>query len=347
MNTEDHAIAEQPDGARFRHLFENVQDAIVEFEFEDDEPIVRTVNDAFCDLFGATEGDVLDTPLNDLIVPSDLTTQSDRFDQRTAAGKSNYAIVDRRTESGIQTLLYRGIPYRSGERGFAIYTDLTDEIRQERELAVLNRVLRYNLSTEVDTLVDHAEQLLNEADDPGLVESARTIRESALALDRLSTEARDIEQVLAADPDLEPADLDEAIYTALDGLHLVERADVTIDIDDVPPVMSGGHLDRAIAALVDNAIRHADVPTPSVRLTARHTDERVAVTVSDDGPGLPEREQRILTGQLELTPLDHGSGLGLWLVRWIVTAYDGDVTYTPGEDGGSDITIELVPATES
>jgi signal transduction histidine kinase len=67
----------------------------------------------------------------------------------------------------------------------------------------------------------------------------------------------------------------------------------------------------------------------------------VAVTVSDDGPGLPETEREVLTGKMSVTPLDHGSGLGLWLVRWIVTAYGGDVTYADRPNGGSDITLTL------
>jgi len=328
---------------RFRHLFENVQDAVVEFEFEDEEPVIRTVNDAFRSLFGLDGEKLVGTSLNDHIVPNDQRAQSDRFDRRTAAGKSNYAIVDRRTEDGVQTLLYRGIPYRDGERGFAIYTDLTDEIRQERELAVLNRVLRYNLSSEVGELTDHAERLIDGVEDPELAASAEAVRESALVLERMSKEARDVERALAADPDLEATTLDDVVADAVADVQLVSHADVSVDVADAPDVMTGGHLDRAVAALVDNAIRYADTPSPNVRVTAADHGDRVALRVRDEGPGLPEQERRLLTGEMRPTPLDHGSGLGLWLVRWIVTAYDGTVSYEETE-GGGEITIELRPA---
>ncbi|MFC7188374.1 ATP-binding protein, partial [Halorubrum yunnanense] len=47
--------------------------------------------------------------------------------------------------------------------------------------------------------------------------------------------------------------------------------------------------------------------------------------VRDDGPGMPEMEADILeTG--EETPLNHGGGLGLWMVRMIVTQAGGDVS---------------------
>ncbi len=335
--------ASETDGERFRHLFENIQDAVVEFEFEDGEPIIRTVNDAFRALFGLEGEEIVGTSLNDHIVPNDQRAQSDRFDRRTAAGKSNDAIVDRRTEEGVQTLLYRGIPHRNGQRGFAVYTDLTDEIRQERELAVLNRVLRYNLSSEVGQLTDHAERLIEGVDDPELAASAESVRESALALERMSKEARDVERALDADPELKATSLDEVVTDALKDVQLVAHADVSVDLADTPDVMTGGHLDRAVAALVDNAIRYADVPTPNVWVTSTGLGDRVALRVRDEGPGLPEQERRLLTGEMRPTPLDHGSGLGLWLVRWIVTAYDGTVSYEETEVGG-EITLELLPA---
>jgi len=329
------------DAQRFAHLFEHVQDAIVDFELVDDEPVVRAVNDAFVDLFGYEPSAVRGESLNSLIVPSWLAGESDRFDERTASGKQNHAVVDRRTDEGVKTVLYRGVPYDDGDRGFAIYTDLTDEIRQERQLAVLNRVLRHNLRTEVNVLTGHAEELVEAADSPEQVAAAETIHDSALTLSRLGDEARDVEQALDADPTLDPIEIEAAVEAAREAVELVDRANLAVDVDDAPRALSGGHLDRALASLLDNAVRHSDAATPVVTVSARETDGGVAITVIDDGPGLPDRERRLLTGELDLTPLDHGNGLGLWLVRWIVTAYGGAVECADRPEGGSAITILL------
>ncbi|TSD15245.1 histidine kinase [Haloglomus irregulare] len=342
MKTDDDSgPSGDPSADRFRLLFETLQDGIVDFEFEAGEPVIRTVNDAFCDLFGVERAAVEGTPLNDLIVPGDRAHRSDRFDRRTAAGKSNRAIVERRTEGGVRTLLYRGVPYRDGDRGFAVYTDLTDEIRQERELAVLNRVVRNDLSEEVDRLIELADTLAADVDDADAAATVRRMRASALTLERLGEEARDIERVLDADPTLDSTAVDEAVESALAGLRAAEVADVTVELGELPPVASGGHLDRAIAALVDNAVRHVDRAAPPVRITASDRGDTVSISVADAGPGLPEREQRLLTGVVDPTPLDHGSGLGLWLVRWIVTAAGGDIDCAERAAGGTEITLEL------
>jgi len=44
------------------------------------------------------------------------------------------------------------------------------------------------------------------------------------------------------------------------------------------------------------------------------------VRVGDNGSGIPEHERRTLAGADE-TPLRHGSGVGLWLVYWLVTQF--------------------------
>jgi signal transduction histidine kinase len=63
------------------------------------------------------------------------------------------------------------------------------------------------------------------------------------------------------------------------------------------------------------------------------------VTVADDGPGIPEHELAVLTGDEPITQLSHGSGLGLWLVIWLAESYGGHVRF--GDDGGTTVTVTI------
>jgi signal transduction histidine kinase len=69
-------------------------------------------------------------------------------------------------------------------------------------------------------------------------------------------------------------------------------------------------------------------------------EESVTVTVADDGPGIPETERRVVGNGSE-TPLDHASGLGLWLVTWITRDSGGEVVFEAPEDGGSVVRLVL------
>jgi len=90
----------------------------------------------------------------------------------------------------------------------------------------------------------------------------------------------------------------------------------------------------------DDTVKHADTAHPRVAVRARRTDGEVRITVADDGPGLPPNEQGVLEGRPE-TKLDHGTGMGLWLVRASVTVAGGEVDYAEGDTGGSEITFSF------
>jgi two-component system OmpR family sensor kinase len=84
---------------------------------------------------------------------------------------------------------------------------------------------------------------------------------------------------------------------------------------------------RALSPLVENAVQHAvDQVTVSVRGSGR----TVAITISDDGPGLPTdgRDPEFFFAAGARTPDSTGAGLGLALARRVARTLGGDVTVT-------------------
>jgi len=66
--------------------------------------------------------------------------------------------------------------------------------------------------------------------------------------------------------------------------------------------------------------------------------------VSDDGPGVPDHELAVIDEGAE-SALEHGSGLGLWLVDWGANTLGGDVTFDVDESGTT-VTVTLPAATD-
>jgi len=66
----------------------------------------------------------------------------------------------------------------------------------------------------------------------------------------------------------------------------------------------------------------------------------VRLAVADNGPGIPDHEYEVLT-KGEETALEHGSGLGLWLVFWVVEKSGGELTFGENEPRGAVVTMEL------
>lgn len=123
----------------------------------------------------------------------------------------------------------------------------------------------------------------------------------------------------------EPVELDQLVP------QTVERYGeaVTVKIGDGAIVVAGAALDlgRVLVNLVDNALRHTDAPV-AVELRAEGAD--AVLTVTDDGPGIPEPDRERVFDRF--TRLDSarsrdegGAGLGLAIVRETVHAHGGAV----------------------
>ncbi|MFI6818748.1 sensor histidine kinase [Nonomuraea sp. NPDC050328] len=162
------------------------------------------------------------------------------------------------------------------------------------------------------------------------------LAEEALAdVDRLQTLAGDLLLLarLDAGEPLRTSEVDLGQVAAETALRWCER--VTLDIEpDV--VVSGvrGHLERLVANLVSNAVRHA---ASEVVVRVRATPEGLAsLEVLDDGPGIPVESREAVFDRF--TRLDEarardagGAGLGLSIAREIAVLHGG--TLVAGDGG--------------
>jgi len=120
-------------------LFENVPDPTVEAEIRDGKPIVERVNPAFEEVFGYSEREVRDEDLDEYIVPEGREEEAKSVNYRTLEGETDtfYREVRRETTDGVRDFLLHVVLQDIGEstaRGYAIYTDITEQKQREREL---------------------------------------------------------------------------------------------------------------------------------------------------------------------------------------------------------------------
>ena len=216
-----------------------------------------------------------------------------------------------------------------------------DTVRRLNERnAVLNRVLRHNIRNEMNVIIGYAEALREgPTGDDG--EAIGRIATAAAGVAELSQNARQIQRTAAADGDLGAVDVSRAVEATVDRLRR-RYPDATIEFDRGREVraVANDRLEVVIEQLIENAVRYAgDAPVEVVVDPDR--GGRVAIEVADRGPGLPEAERRVLSDGGDESPLRHGSGLGLWLVKWAVEAYGGAVEHEENQPTGSRLTVLL------
>ncbi|MFB6178456.1 MAG: ATP-binding protein, partial [Halorientalis sp.] len=219
--------------------------------------------------------------------------------------------------------------------------DISDRQRREQALDVFNRVLRHNIRNDMNVVIGHASLIETDVTDDDLAESAAEIRRTGEKLTDLGEKARTVQKLDDRQTDREQVD----IRSLLDRVaRSVEAAYPEASIDIEGPATADAAVDSTVDVatreLLENAIVHvsADQPTVSVSLSPVDDEHRLAVTISDEGAGLPPQDCAVLEGESE-TPLSHGSGLGLWLTNWVVTSNGGTVSVVESGDDGTTVRL--------
>ena len=225
--------------------------------------------------------------------------------------------------------------------------DVTDRHHFEQHRQVMNRILRHDLRNDMNVVVGHA-KMLAESDHDQVARHAETIRKKALSLVNLGDKVRTIDKQLhGVDRELRQIHLSQIVREEIDSLH-EEYPSVIIRSQIDETLIIGNSLIRiAISNILDNCIEHNDNSCPEIEVDVSYRAEtsRVEVEIRDNGPGIPQGEKRAITKEGE-TPLEHISGLGLWLVKWIVDGMDGTLSITENSPRGTVVTLSLLAADE-
>ena len=214
--------------------------------------------------------------------------------------------------------------------------------RQHRFVADASHELRSpiaSLRTQLEVAVAHAELL-----------DVEEVLQDVVRLQHLAADLLLLARLDAGErPTGSRVDLAVLVHQEQAERGTTDRIAPSVTVNDVPLEVSGSRsqLARVLGNLLDNAQRHA-TSTVGVELCA---DSRHAVlTVTDDGPGVPEADRaRIFERFVRLdearTRDDGGAGLGLAIARDVVERHGGTLTVRQAPDGGAVFEVRLPRAT--
>ena len=207
--------------------------------------------------------------------------------------------------------------------------DVTERRQRAQRLDVLNRLLRHNIRNELNLARGKIELAAVDIDD---TETVETLDEATAAIDGIvarSNKLGRLSRILDVDQD-DSIDIARELRRERETSGLApDGGTVVLDLPETLWVAGGGSLVVAVGELVENGIEHNDDPSPRVEVCvdeAASDESHVVIVVSDNGPGLSEQELEPLAAGRE-TPLQHSSGVGLWLVTWVVERVGGTISF--------------------
>lgn len=304
------------------------------------------VNEGFEKITGYSEKDAIGaTPniLNSGIMPEAYF--DDLWETVLAEEDWEEEIINRR-KSGAQYAAIQTIAPIYDEpdslAGFvAIQADITDLRQREQQLLVIDRLLRHDLRNDL-TLINGAAKIIGEHGDGEVQEWAQKIVDASDHLLETAEKGREINQILVDEFAGDSIDLVSVVKDRINGLiERYETANVALDLPDAATAVGDERVGLIVDELVENAIVHNEMDDPFVEVTIDHMEGEILLRVADNGPGIQPIEYEELTLERVYDPVEHGEGIGLWLVYWLIQAFDGTLDVQPNDPRGTIVTVRF------
>lgn len=231
---------------------------------------------------------------------------------------------------------------RALEEGNRVRTALLAAVSHDLRtpLAGIKAAVSSLRSSEVHWTPEDQAELLATIEDS--TDRLHTIVANLLDLSRLQSDA--------VRPVVHEVGLDDVVSRSIAQMPYGHRLELRFE-RDLPAVLTdAGLLDRVVANLVDNALRHTPADR-TVTVSTSHVGDRVQLRVVDYGPGVPDaqKDQMFLAFQRlgDTTRGREGLGLGLAVARGLTEALGGALLAEDTPGGGLTMVVDLPASSQS
>lgn len=216
--------------------------------------------------------------------------------------------------------------------------------QKNKQLMLLNDIVRHDIKNDVAIASGYLELMENAVPEDVKDEYEKV----SSSVDHIQMTAANVKDVIAVigngDMQLQnqSISLPDVLYCEVNALREVYGEDtVEITVEDIPDVQinSNGLISSVFKNLIENAIEHGPAEDPMVEIRAEESDGIVKLSVTDNGPGIPDEIKERINSEGENTLDD--LGLGLFIVKNLVDDFGGKVTVEDVNPTGSKFTITL------
>jgi len=219
--------------------------------------------------------------------------------------------------------------------------DVTERKQRQQQLKLVDRVLRHNVRNDMNVIRGRAEIIHDNASGMQAEYAEQIIDTSNKLIDTAETE-RKMAKLFTDSANPISLDVAPLLQQVTENIRAeFPDANVTVECPDGTAIRAKSQFRQAIEELLTNAIVHNPNDAPEVEITVVEDAESVQIRIADTCPRIPKMERDVLSGNKERTQLDHGSGLGLWFVQFLVSRSNGSITFEQNSPSGNIVILKL------
>jgi PAS domain S-box-containing protein len=321
------------------------------------DPTKRTILDAnerFEAILGYTTDQLRDLSVGTYTAntyPHSEPAFRDRLQASAAGGSQQFTWRVKRADGELIWVKIRLSQQRLAGRSFvrAEMRDITDYYETHHRAELFWRLLRHNMRNEANIILGNTNRIKAHTESDLLQDAATTIQARVENLSGVTESVKEIEQAVTnTDTQYVRRNATAAVRAVVEGIAtdypaaeitLEERAEMGVNVDDA--------FTHALRHALENAIVHSNEAEPVVAVSVGPSPNtgRVEICITDTNPAIPDDELKALIAPTETTSTSHGSGVGLFVMKWCVESLGGEIAFKTREPQGNTVYIYLPPKT--
>ena len=307
---------------RLETVFNSINDGVMIF---DEDNVVMLVNPAMCRTFGLNAQEAIGSPVLDVLTHPDLVDLLKQPHVQNVMRYHEVSFPDGRVGNAQLSPIY--------EVGYALtMQDITDLKEVDRVRSEFIHTVSHDLRSPLTSVIGYTELVERAGSlNDNQREFLKRIQESVQHITSLINDLLELGSIEAGlDTRREYVQVDGILnYTLemLQGQIKAKHIKVQTDLTPALPALRANpvRLRQVLDNVVGNAIKYS-YDQGDVNISMRAEDEQIIIQVTDNGPGIPVKDQAHIFDKFyrgSNISSHAGSGLGLAIVKSIVEAHQG------------------------
>ncbi|AAV48037.1 MULTISPECIES: PAS domain-containing sensor histidine kinase [Haloarcula] len=217
--------------------------------------------------------------------------------------------------------------------------DITEYFETHHREELLWRILRHNLRNEATVIAGNTARITASAGTEAVRDASKTIRSRVENLTNIVESVKQIERAVARPgTDYTRCHVTRRVRGVVNTIltdyptseiTVTERAELWVDSNDA--------FTYALTHAIENAIIHSEAVTPSVEVSVGPSPNtgRVEICIRDSNPPIPDTEISALFDPTQATETAHGTGVGLFVMKWCIESLGGELRFERSGDGNA------------
>ena len=203
-----------------------------------------------------------------------------------------------------------------------IISDKTKAIKQQKQIRlqknIFGRILRHNIKNELN-IIQGRTKLIDSESDSDLTRHTDSVLKSSSSLIEISNKSQIIEDIIHDMEEYSEFKISNILYDCIgefknryDGVDIIYNETNDFNFQAHP------RFPHVIKEIVENGIQHNSSNIKKIKIETIIDDkDNKQVIITDNGDGIDDTELKPIFDSNQETQLEHGSSVGLWLVKFI------------------------------